>query len=149
MLGFQHTDEDVSDGVIEAAEKLFDIRYPDAYRTIIRDFSGAHGDVEFRVDALEPGFDFCSVGLIYSLLPWCADSIYSVLSSWPEHGLSNRIIPIGEDGAGNYLCFDYRQSKTPKIVFYFHELHGVDGIIEVCDSFAEFLERLTLPDNEM
>lgn len=148
MLGFQRTEEDVPDNVIEAVEQLFGIRYPDAYRVMIRDFSGAHGDVEFRVDRPESGFDVCSVGLLYSLLPWSTNSVYSVLSFWSEHGLSNRIIPIGEDSAGNYLCFDYQQSQTPKIVFYFHELHGADGLIEVCDSFNEFLERLTLPEND-
>jgi len=147
MLGFELSEESVPDHFIDSAEKLFGVRYPDAYRTIIREYSGAFGDVDFRVDRPSSGFDYCSIGLIHSLKPWNRNSVYSLLASWPEHDLSDRIVPFAEDGGGNYLCFDYRQSDVPQIVFYFHELSGEDGIMKVCDTFEEFLDRLQLPDN--
>jgi hypothetical protein len=147
MLGFQPSDEQITDNVLEGAEMLLGIRYPGAYREIIREFSGASGDVEFRVDRPSPGFDVCGVGLLHSLLPWSSESVDSRLSSWLEHGLSERIVPFGEDGGGNYVCFDYRQADVPRIVYYFHELYGDDGIMDVCESFDEFLRRLQLPND--
>jgi len=148
MLGFERSEESVSDNVIDGAETLLGVRFPDAYRAMIREYSGAFGDVEFRVDRPSPGFDYCSVGLLHSLNPCSRNSIYSVMASWPEHDLSDRIIPFGDDGGGNYVCFDYRQSDVPKIVFYFHELSGEDGIMKVCDTFGEFLDRLQLPEHD-
>ena len=149
MLGFECSEEFVSDNLIVGAETLFGVKFPETYCTMIREYSGAFGDVEFRVDRASPGFDYCSVGLVLSLNPCNRNSIYSVMASWPEHELSDRIIPLGEDGGGNYVCFDYRQSKVPQIAFYFHELSGEDGIIKVCGTFDGFLERLELPKNKL
>lgn len=148
MLGFELSEESISDSVIDGAEILFGVKYPEACCRMIRDHSGAFGDIDFRVDRPLPGFDVCTMGLVHSLNPCSRNSVYSIMATWPEHVLSDRIIPFGEDGGGNYVCFDYRRSQMPQIVFYFHELSGEDGIMKVCDTFDEFLERLQLPDND-
>ena len=148
MLGFERSEEIVSDNLIEGAEILFGIKYPVRYREIIRGYSGSWGDVWFRVDRSSPGFDYCSLGLIHSLNPCHRNNTYSVMAAWTEHGLSPHIIPFGEDGGGNYVCFDYRRSNIPEVVFYFHELPGDDGVMKVCDTFEEFLERLHLPEKD-
>ena len=148
LLGFEPSDEEIPDHVIDGAEMLFGVKYPATYRQLIREFSGSYGDVDFRVDRPSPGFDYCSVGLILSLLPCSSESVYGTLSTWPEHDLSGRIIPFGVDGGGNYVCFDYRESEVPQIVLYFHELPGEDGIMRVCDTFDEFLGRLRMPAEE-
>lgn len=80
MLGFERSEEAVSDNLIEGAETLFGVKYPSGYRTMIREFSGAHGAVDFRVDRPSPGFDYCSVGLIHSLNPCNSDSVYSLMA---------------------------------------------------------------------
>jgi hypothetical protein len=147
MLGFEPTDEAITDTVIDGAQMILGVNFPDAYRKMIREFSGAHGDVECRVDRPSPGFDTIGIGLLHSLHSWNPESLYDVLTSWPEHELDRRIVPFGEDGGGNYICFDFRASDAPSVVFYFHELPGVDGIMKVCDSFGAFLERLQLPDD--
>ncbi len=149
MLGFEPSGEFVPDHVIDGASKLFNIEFPVEYVDVLRRFSGAHGDVDFRVDRPTPGFDYCGIGLVLSILPWGSrPSVYSVMGTWSEHGLDPNIIPFGEDGGGNYVCFDNRDSGPPKIAFYFHEVFGDDGIIHVCDTFRELLDRLQLPPDD-
>lgn len=145
MIGCERSNETVTDNHIRGAEALLGIEFPDLYRSVIRRFSGSFGDAEFRVDRPLDGLDVCGVGLILSLLPHSRNSIYTVMSAWEEHGLSPRLVPIGEDGGGNYLCLDYRESDVPSVAFYFHELWGDDGIMKVCNSFDELLERITAP----
>lgn len=149
MLGFEPSDEVTTDNMIAGAETLLGIAYPQAYREMVSQFGGAHGDAEFRMDRPYPGFDYCGIGLIHSLNPCSPSSVFSLMSSWPEHELDSLVIPFAEDGGGNYVCFDYRaESGEPAIVFYFHELSGDDGIMKICDSFTDFIDRLRLPAND-
>jgi len=80
-----------------------------------------------------------SIGVWLSLIPWDAESLWSTLATWPEHGLPRELIPIGEDGGGNYVCLDYRQSDVPAVVVWYHELEGEEGIFPVVSTFDEFL----------
>ncbi|NEQ97691.1 MAG: SMI1/KNR4 family protein [Cyanothece sp. SIO2G6] len=121
--------------MIAGAEILLGITYPQAYRNLILEFGGAYGDAEFSLDQPSPGFDYCSISIIHSLNPCSQSSIYALMATWPEHELDAAIIPFGEDGGGNYICFDYRnRSENPAIVFYFHELSGTDSLMKVCES---------------
>lgn len=142
MLGFEQSSENVSDEQLSGAEQLLGVKFPVEYREEVQNFGGSFGDVAFLVDRPSEGFDRCSIGLLLSLLPQSRNSIYRVMAAWEEHELSARLIPIAEDGGGNYLCLDYRNGDEPDVVFYFHELSGDDGIIFVCSTFAEFLTRL-------
>ncbi|CAM1346907.1 SMI1/KNR4 family protein [Tenacibaculum insulae] len=51
----------------------------------------------------------------------------------------NKMIPFGEDGFGNYICFNYVNEENPNVVFYDHEINEV---IEITNSFNEFLDLL-------
>lgn len=148
VLGFEPSDEEIPDHVLTGAETLLGVRFPDAYRLLIRDYSGSYGGVSFRVDRPTPGFDLSGMGLILSLLPDSADSLYSRMSNWNEHALDPHLIPFGEDSGGNYVCFDYRTSDEPRIVIYFHELAGEEGLMKVCDTFNDFLQRLQLDQDD-
>lgn len=148
MLGFDKPEHPLQDHQLCGAETLLGITFPDAYRTLVREFGGAYGDVDFDVEFPSPGFETCSMGLLLSLDPCSRDSIWSRMIVWEEYELSPKVIPFGEDGGGNYICFDYREANEPKIVFYFHELAGDDGIMVACSSFERFLENLKLPTTE-
>ncbi|MBW3597320.1 MAG: SMI1/KNR4 family protein [Planctomycetes bacterium] len=124
---------------------LLGVRFPESYRQMIRRFSGSYGDADIRIDRPSGGFDRCSIGLILSLLPHNPDSIYGVMQNWKEHALSPKVVPIGEDGGGNYLCLDFRAGDEPAVAFYFHELYGDDGVMRVCETFDELLNRARLP----
>ena len=148
MNGFEPSGEPITDDHIAGSERLLGIVFPDSYAAMIRRFSGSYGEAEIRVDRPSGGFEHCSVGLILSLLPHSRDSIYGAMSNWDEHELSASVIPIAEDGGGNYLCLDYRAGASPRVVFYYHELPGDDGLMHVCDTFNELLSRAVAPTDE-
>lgn len=148
MLGFDPSPESIDAAQIAGAEQLLGVRFPAEYREVAKNFGGSYGDAEFLVDRPAGGFDRCSVGLVFSLLPQSRNSVYCVMAGWAEHELSARIIPIAEDGGGNYLCLDYRNGDEPEVVFFFHELLGEEGLMTVCPTFAEFLTRMVEPDYE-
>ncbi len=149
MRGFEQSSEVISDDQIDGAERLLCVKFPPSYRAVAKGYGSSFGDVEFLVDRPAEGFDRCGVGLILSLLAESRNSVYSVMGVWQEHQLSARLIPIAEDGGGNYLCLDYRKADEPEVIFYFQELPGDDGIIFVCQTFDEFLTRLVDPADEV
>ncbi len=58
--------------------------------------------------------------------------------------LPKKIIPIGLDPFGNFICFDFNQS-SPSICFWDHEIafkNPSKSIIKIASSFTEFLNSL-------
>ena len=142
MIGFDKTESPVTPSQIDGVELVLGIRFPSRYRELIQEFNGAYGDVNFPLPDSEFGE---SMGVWLSLLPWDMESIWSSLSAWKEHEIHSRVIPFGEDGGGNWICFDYRGKEMPSIVFYFHEVGGDEGLYPVADDFDSFVESFTLP----
>jgi hypothetical protein len=59
--------------------------------------------------------------------------------------LPNGVIPFMSDQFGNYICFDYRSSNNPPVVFWDHELSESNpnkSIIHVADGYIGFLDSL-------
>ena len=139
MEGFEPSTAAPTSRQIEGAEALLGVRFPDSYRALLPELNGACGEAEFPLPDEERGG---SIGVWLSLLPWDAESVWSTLSAWGEHELPRRLIPFGEDGGGNYVCFDYRHSDVPSVVFWHHELEAEEGIFPVAATFEEFLRML-------
>lgn len=127
---------------ITGAAALLGVTFPAAYREVLAEFSGAYGDAEFPMPGSEhPG----SIGHWLSIDPWQRNSLWSVVSSWPEHGLPRTVVPVAATGSGNYLCLDYRVMREPSIAFWWHELPDEQGLDKVASSFSEFLVSLREP----
>ena len=59
--------------------------------------------------------------------------------------LIEKVIPFAEDPFGNLLCFDYRNSEQPIIVFWEHEKafnNKENAISFICNTFSELLNML-------
>ena len=70
----------------------------------------------------------------------------------PDH-FTRGLIAFGEDGSGNYVCFDYRNGNDnpdPPVVFWHHEFHS-DGEepFFVARNFDAFLEMLRPSRDEL
>ena len=52
------------------------------------------------------------------------------------------LVPFAEDPFGNYFCFDYSESTSPRVSFWDHEK---EQLIVVSDSFSSFLTMLYEP----
>jgi cell wall assembly regulator SMI1 len=56
--------------------------------------------------------------------------------------LPDKVIPFAEDGGGNLLCFDYRETPDhPPVVFWDHE-HCDDPPQPLASSFTDLLNKL-------
>lgn len=137
--GFERAERPASAEQVAGAERLLGVRFPSGYAQVLREFAGANGDAVFQFpESSATG----SIGLWLSPLPWERNSLWSTVSTWEEHELPESIVPIAEDGGGNLLCLDYRGSKGPSVVFWFHELVGEDGLREVAPCFEAFMSTL-------
>jgi len=56
--------------------------------------------------------------------------------------LPDKVIPFAEDGGGNLLCFDYRETPShPTVVFWDHEKCD-DPPLYVASSFTDLMNKL-------
>lgn len=62
------------------------------------------------------------------------------------HYFSKWLIPFGETGGGDFICFDYRndnKTDNPPIVFWCHDADSEDGRVSfVANNFEEFINML-------
>lgn len=124
------TDED-----IENVEKKIGFKFPKDYIDIMKKNDGAYPSIR-TFDVLDD--EDC----INNLLSFDETDIQSIVFAYNAvsgRGVKN-VYPIARDPFGNYLCYKKIKSNNSKIVFWNHE--KPKKIIEVCDSFSEFLEIL-------
>jgi len=137
--GFEVTAHPLSESQIAGAEKVLGVCFPFAYRQLVLKYNNSYGEAVFPIpEAKHPA----SIGHWLSLLPWDTESMWSALSNWKEHELPEAIVPIAQNGGGDYLCLDFRSEETPRVVMWYHELQGSEGLCLVADSFEGFLRTL-------
>jgi hypothetical protein len=142
MQGFESTAVGASPEQIAGAQALLGVRFPPAFLAVLQAYAGSYGDAEFPV----PGSTaVASIGHWLSLDPHQRESLWSSLSCWQEHNLPRSVVPIAVDGAGNFLCLDYRVSSSPTVVFWYHKLSGEAGLQNIAPSFEQFMETLREP----
>lgn len=62
------------------------------------------------------------------------------------------LVPFGENGGGNFICFDYRKvtkGNNPPIVYWIHEYEDGKNISSLANNFKEFIEMLKDPESEI
>ena len=97
-----------------------------------------------------------------NLLSFNLEGTTSILTVWEDNKerMPNGLIPFATDPGGNYICFDYRSTTEPSVIFWNHEenfvinaeneleypevdaeykLHGIEF---VAPDFFEFLSIL-------
>ena len=139
-------------------EEWFGVKFPKEYVECIIENDGASPE--------QSCIDVSHNERVFSLLE-CSqiiETFNSIKDTLPNEG--NKIVPMGEDPAGNKYCFDFRKNfNEPSIVFWYHEqayseedfpnweLRGIDiekkkeeVLHYVCGSFKELLEKLHYPE---
>ena len=139
---FDPTESPIDSRQIDGAESLLGVRFPPSYRAVLANHHSSYGDADFAVPGATLG---ASIGHWLSLSPWHTESIWSYLSTWPKHQLPHEVVPFGADGGGNCICFDYRSSPQPAVVFWYHELSGANGLVAVAPTFDGFVGLLHAP----
>jgi len=139
---FEPTEDPIDPRQIDGAEAPLGIRFPVSYRSVLADHHNSYGDADFAVPGTAYG---ASIGHWLSLRPWDQESVWSSLSTWPENQLPQTVIPFGQDGGGNCICFDYRSGADPSVAVWYHELSGTDGLVTVAPTFDNFVGLLRAP----
>ena len=70
---------------------------------------------------------------------------------WPiEYRFEDGLIPFGDNGGGDMICFDYRHDKTtdnPPIVIWNHDMGLKHRVVFVANNFEEFINMLHEPED--
>ena len=70
---------------------------------------------------------------------------------WPiEYRFEDGLIPFGDNGGGDMICFDYRDDKTtdnPPIVIWNHDMGLKYRVVFIAKNFEEFINMLHEPED--
>lgn len=61
-----------------------------------------------------------------------------------------RVIPFGDTGGGDFICFDYRQRDDPEIILWCHDYYDENWnrISFIANNFEEFINMLHKCEDE-
>lgn len=127
--------------VIAGAELVFGVRFPADYRECLRVNHGAQPKQD-EFEAGAPGDRWeGNVGQLLTLDPRRPGNMFAVLADLAvDDQLPELVLPVAEDGGGNFLCLDYRADPSrsePAVAFWFHEVSGPDGIVPVAQTWTK------------
>ena len=142
-LRWHATRSPLPDDTIDQAERALRVSLPPAYRAIIGRFSGGYPEPnEFTVVAGDRSW-VSGVGVLLSLDRGDADNVFEYMNNLSvDAQLPSGVIPIADDGGGDLVCLDYRDSaQAPRVVYLSHDTSH-DAPIELAASFDDFLVLL-------
>jgi hypothetical protein len=71
---------------------------------------------------------------------------------WPiEYRFEDGLIPFGDNGGGDLICFDYRKDRNtdnPPIVIWNHDMGFEHRVVFIASNFEEFVNMLHEPEDE-
>lgn len=148
-VGWKRAKPELTDEEIRRVEKELGLGFPEDYRDIVRQHSGA---VPTRTDFTyrHPVTGKLRGDGLAHLLPLRSEEKSSVLAvmGWLGDQLPERVVPVGGNGGGNYICLDYRRGAPPGVSLWLHE-ETIEGcLVPLAGSFTEFLEMLSDPQDD-
>ncbi|RYZ87165.1 MAG: SMI1/KNR4 family protein [Proteobacteria bacterium] len=147
----------VSDFEISRFEKLIGNKLPADYRYYIKNFRGGFLDGYIGYPMIEN--ERSTSGGIDSFFGLNSDDRYSLIRYYTMYCIEQKrmmpgMIPIGQDGGGNYVCLLLSKKDYGKIYFWDHELEvdfddpgeseeAFRNLYWIADSFTEFANSLS------
>jgi hypothetical protein len=131
--------DDIQKHTIEL-QRIFGITFPKDYLECIKDNNRGYPHPKvFYVGNNSEVFN--------NLLNCELDDTYGILAEYNaiKDRLPEKVIPFARDPFGNLICFNYRESSEPTIVFWEHETASRSkeaAIKKVCNTFTELLNML-------
>ena len=137
-------------------ENCFHVKLPDAYIKFILAHNGAslvndvfdYDDPNYKDGRNADALAFMKVEAIQLRI----DTVKSGEEpDWPiEYRFEDGLIPFGDNGGGDMICFDYRHDKTtnnPPIVIWNHDMGFDHRVVFVANNFEEFINMLHEPED--
>ena len=145
-LSWKYYDEDLSDSDIKAVEEELGVKFPNDYIECIKKYHGGAPEKDcFTFDSVKYGEMGSCLGVLLRLDQKKEENILDTMKNLNDQ-LPKKIIPFGDDGGGDFMCFDYRDIKeeqSPKVVYWHHELNTEESISYLAQSFTEFIKMLS------
>ena len=135
---------------IKKLEKDNGVKLPPNYVAFILRHNGADINVEaFEYD--NPYYPLDNEGAIFFSeiqdIQCTIDDLLAINIDDPGY-FYKELIPFGDNGGGDYICFDYRECNTdnPPVIIWFHDiLDNSERIVFVANNFEEFVDKLHEP----
>ncbi len=126
---------------VEALERAWGVKLPEDYKHVAMTHQGM---------APEPSVLDVGRGnaVMAELLTISESEEFRAYSMSDTHKLIQPHVPVGiypfaSTANGDYLCFDFRNSRSsPGVIFYFTEALGASAIHPVAESFSALLAKL-------
>jgi hypothetical protein len=67
-----------------------------------------------------------------------------------KYRFEDGLIPFGDNGGGDMICFDYRNDRTtdnPPIVIWNHDMGFEHRVVFIANNFEEFINMLHEPED--
>lgn len=133
---------DDSEMIINAAENVLNIKFPEDYRRFLTEYGTAEIGAEEIYGIVKA--DFVNSGI--------PDAIWLTLKKRADSDLRKELVIIYSDGMGNYFAMDFgnQTNGNPKIVSYTPGYSEDEQMYPVmADSFGEFFYDLVILENEI
>lgn len=141
----------IDEKVIETFEKKIQYKLPLEYKKLLVKHNGLTAVqniftfINFKNELDESSISFLGFG------EWPVLDLMEDYQNFDIYGYDG-IVVFGVNGAGDYICFDYRKDSTslePEIVFMNHDQYVKDengepkmAISKIANSFEEFIDML-------
>ena len=135
---------------VEAVEAAVGFQLPDDFVAFATQYAGASNPDECEFDIVEPD-NTVHFGNFGSLLQLVCDETENVIGTIENLGdrIPSGIVPIVGTGSGDYVCLDFRARGMASITYFFHERVGAPALVPLAPTFADFLEMLREPQDEL
>ena len=138
--------EKPSEELLHDFEAQIRIDLPDDYKKFLLEYNGGKHLPDFFW--IEYQHDGSIVYQFYGLYSEIGPFSINTYTGKDLYGIPISMLPIGDDGTGNYICIGIYPDNLGEIFFLDHELHPVHdansmvGITKLAGSFTDFLNNL-------
>ncbi len=130
---------------IALVESLIGTRLPSSYIELLMFSNGGWPEAKVFYDRTEGSREEWTVDHFFHISS-NLDSSENVVLHYRHrwNGAAREILPIADDGFGNLICLDLTERGGGRVIVWVHDDPDLP-IVEVADSFEEFIDSLTLP----
>lgn len=147
----------ISLNIIQSLEKFYGIALPQFYVDFITQHNAARLDANvFDYDDPNRHNGRNADSIAFENVQNIRETIELIKSGeepdWPiEYRFEDGLIPFGDNGGGDMICFDYRKDRetdNPPIVIWNHDMGLEHRVVFIAPNFEEFINMLHEPNDE-
>ncbi len=127
-------------------ESKYQLHLPGDYRSFLLQYNGGRPSPSFFW--IKPKEDGSNVDRFYGLYDKLSPSSIETYMESERCGIPKAMMPIGDDGTGNFIAMGVRPQNLGNIFFLDHEIHpfrdpeALEGITRLAGGFSDFLATL-------